>query len=80
MTAPTPRLRLTRDEIAHGVASFPTILRPGQLAAMTGVCRKTIYLWLAQGRLDSAARKRGKHWLIARDKAIDTLFNGSDWK
>ncbi len=80
MPAPKLRPRLSRDELAKGVESFPAILRPSQLAAMTGICRKTIYLWLAQGRLDPAARKRGKHWLIARDKALDTLFNGADWK
>ena len=41
---------------------------------------KTVYEWIAKGRLDGAFRKRGKHILIWRDRALDLLFNGPDWK
>jgi excisionase family DNA binding protein len=75
---------LTADEIARpfdGVGSVPcpVILSPGQLAALTGLSVKTIYEWIAKGRLDGAFRKRGKHVLIWRDRAIDILFNGKEW-
>ena len=40
---------------------------------------KTIYEWMSKGRLDGAYRKRGKHALIWRDRALDVLFNGKEW-
>jgi excisionase family DNA binding protein len=58
---------------------FPAILAPAQLAQLLGLSVKTIYEWIAKGRLDGAFRKRGKHVLIWRDRAIDLLFNGKEW-
>ena len=40
---------------------------------------KTIYTWIADGRLERAVRKRGKHNLILRDRAVEILFNGGVW-
>jgi len=76
---------LTTDEIArpfHGewADRYPPILSPAKLADLLGQSRKTIYEWLAKGRLDGAFRKRGKHVLIWRDRAIDVLFNGKEWQ
>jgi excisionase family DNA binding protein len=76
---------LTRKEIARTfdsdlAAKFPPILSPAQLAELLGLSLKTIYQWIAAGRLDGSFRRRGKHVLIWRDRAIDLLFNGSDWK
>jgi excisionase family DNA binding protein len=59
--------------------AFPVILTPAQLAQLLGLSIKTVYEWIAKGRLDGAFRKRGKHVLIWRDRAIDILFNGKDW-
>jgi excisionase family DNA binding protein len=72
---------LSKDEIrgAFGDA-VPEILSPKKLASTLGLSVKTIYEWIAKGRLDGAFRKRGKHCLIWRDRAIDLLFNGKDWK
>jgi excisionase family DNA binding protein len=80
----THKRHLAKDEIARvfanaAAASFPIILSPDQLAALTGLSVKTIYAWIASGRLDGAFRKRGKHVLIWRDRAIEILFNGKDW-
>lgn len=61
-------------------ARLPAIISPAELATLLGLSPKTIYQWLAQGRLDGAYRKRGKHILIWRDRAIEILFNGADWK
>jgi excisionase family DNA binding protein len=58
----------------------PVILSPQQLAELLGLSVKTVYEWIARGRLDGAFRKRGKHVLIWRDRAIDLLFNGKDWQ
>lgn len=80
MTAPKNRPRLSRDEIMQGLERFPVVMRLDQLAEMIGLSVKTIYAWLAQGRLNPAARKRGKHWLISRNKAVDVLFNGAEWQ
>jgi hypothetical protein len=65
---------------AVGVGSqFPVILSPTQFAKLLQRSPKTIYHWIAAGRLDGAFRKRGKHLLIWRDRALAILFNGPDW-
>jgi excisionase family DNA binding protein len=79
-----PKPKLTRLEIARVfdgnlAARFLPIVSPGQLAELTGLSVKTIYFWIAEGRLDGAFRKRGKHCLIWRDRAIDVIFNGEQW-
>ncbi len=80
-----PARTLSTAEISQafapdGGSPLPPIVSPQQLAAACGVSVKTIYQWIAQGRLDGAFRKRGKHNLIWRDRAIANLFNGPDWK
>jgi excisionase family DNA binding protein len=83
VTPPNPKLtgnevvRIFDGELA---AKFPPILSPTQLAELFGLSVKTIYLWIAAGRLDGSFRRRGKHVLIWRDRAIDLLFNGRDWQ
>jgi excisionase family DNA binding protein len=58
----------------------PPILSPHGLADLLGLSVKTIYEWLSNGRLNGAYRKRGKHNLIWRDRAIHLIFNGPEWK
>jgi excisionase family DNA binding protein len=75
---------LNPDEIARAfqgpaAEQFPIILSPTQLAQLLGLSPKTVYEWISRGRLDGAFRKRGKHVLIWRDRAIDILFNGKEW-
>ena len=75
---------LTSDEIRQAFAGkageeFPVILSPVALAALLHLSPKTIYEWIRHGRLDGSFRKRGKHVLIWRDRAIEILFNGKDW-
>ena len=75
---------ITSDEIKQAFAGkagevHPVILSPGQLAALLDMSPKTIYEWIEKGRLDGSYRKRGKHILIWRDRALDILFNGKDW-
>ena len=79
-----PKCHLTSDEIKQAFVGkagddFPVILSPGKLAALLGVSPKTVYDWIARGRLDGAFRKRGKHVLIWRDRALNILFGGKDW-
>jgi excisionase family DNA binding protein len=79
-----PKRPLNQEEIArafHGPAAeqYPPILSPQQLAGLLGLSVKTVYHWIAQGRLDGTFRKRGKHVLIWRARALDLLFNGKDW-
>ena len=81
---PSRKLNLTGDEIARpftGAAAehFPSILSPEQLAELLGLSVKTIYEWMSKGRLDGAYRKRGKHALFWRDRALDIIFNGKEW-
>ena len=84
MTAQKRKRILTKDELqrpfvdVEGHDRLP-VISPAQLAALCGVSTKTIYHWIAAGRLDGTFRKRGKHVLIWRDQALDTLFNGPDW-
>jgi excisionase family DNA binding protein len=75
---------LTDDEIRQAFAGkagedFPVILSPAKLAALLDLSPKTIYDWIARGRLDGSFRKRGKHVRFWRDRALDLLFNGKDW-
>jgi excisionase family DNA binding protein len=82
---PVKKSHLTPDEIARPFTGelggqFPPILSPEQLAHLLGKSVKTVYDWMAKGRLEGAYRKRGKHALIWRDRALDILFNGTDWK
>ena len=83
-TVTVRKLPLNRDEIAAPFQGsmterFPVILSPAQLADLFGLSRKTIYEWIAHGRLDGAFRKRGKHVLFWRDRAIDIIFNDKEW-
>jgi excisionase family DNA binding protein len=59
--------------------SFPPILSPETLACLLGISRSTVYFWISEGRLAGAFRRRGKHNLIWRDRAIKILFNGPEW-
>ena len=73
---PSRKLNLTADEIARpfagrtGASNSPPILSPEQLAELLGLSVKTIYEWMSKGRLDGAYRKRGKHALFWRDRAL----------
>lgn len=58
----------------------PVILSPTKLARLIDLYPKTIYEWISKGRLDGAFRKRGKHILIWRDRALNLLLNGPEWK
>lgn len=76
--------KLSKAEISQAFAEgpgaqFPPIMSVAQLAELAQLSSKTIYEWIAKGRLDGAFRKRGKHHLIWRDRAIDILFNGKEW-
>lgn len=76
--------KLSTAEIQQAFADgssvpFPPILSVDQLAELLQISTKTVYEWIAKGRLDGAFRKRGKHLLIWRDRAIDILFNGTEW-
>lgn len=60
-------------------ARFPPIVTVADVATLLRVSRKTVYVWIAMGRLDGTFRKRGKHHLFWRDRLLDTIFNGPDW-
>lgn len=75
---------LTKDEIERTFAGTTgkqtgPILSPQQLADLLGLSVKTIYEWIARGRLDDSFRKRGKHLLIWRDRALKQIFNSAEW-
>ena len=81
---PSKRNRpLTRDEIRLAFegdgGKYGPILSPADLAEILHLSVKTIYEWIAKGRLDGAFRKRGKHDLIWRDRALEILLNGPEW-
>ena len=81
----TRKRNLTTGDIEQAFAGveaarFPIIMSPAQLADLLGMSVKTVYGWMTEGRLDGAYRKRGKHNLIWRDRALEILFNGPDWK
>lgn len=75
-----PLKPLTKDEIRAALGDYPPIITPAQLAEITGISRSTVYQWIAQDRLKGALRRRGKHVLIWRDRAVELLFNGPRWE
>jgi hypothetical protein len=81
----SPRKRpLSREEIARTFTGrtaeqYPPILSPQQLAGLLRLSVKSIHHWIAQGHFDGAFRKRGKHVLIWRARALDLLLKGKDW-
>jgi excisionase family DNA binding protein len=80
----TKKPTLSADELARPFAAelaakYPPVMSPKQLAELLGKSPKTVYEWMARGRLDGAYRKRGKHVLIWRDKALEILFTGKEW-
>ncbi len=77
---PISREEIRQAFVGPAADTVPVILSPARLAALLNLSTKTIYEWIAKGRLDGAFRKRGKHVLIWRDRALDRLFNGAEWK
>jgi excisionase family DNA binding protein len=79
----TRKRNLTQGDLRQAFADqggqHPVIMSPAQLAKLLGLSVKTIYDWIAHGRLDGAFRKRGKHNLIWRDRALEIIFNGPEW-
>jgi excisionase family DNA binding protein len=79
-------IKLKPNEIAEAFGTeelrlrFPPILNVAQVAELLQVSRKTIYFWIAAGRLDGAFRKRGKHHRLWRDRVINQIFNGKEWQ
>lgn len=72
--------QLTANEIKQALSGLPSpIGSPQQLADLIGIGRGTVYAWMADGRLDGAFRKRGKHALIWLPRAVELLFNGPEW-
>lgn len=83
-TMPAPRPKLSHEDISKAFLGkageeYPVILSPVRFAELLGQSPKTIYDWIARGRLDGAFRKRGKHILIWRNRALDIIFNGRTW-
>jgi excisionase family DNA binding protein len=77
-------LNLSDDELAamfegEWGRQFPPVMSPKAFAAALGLSLRTVYEWLAKGRLDGSCRRRGKHVLIIRDRAFKQTFNDKDW-
>lgn len=84
MTASKPRSRIPRTAIADAFTSgsgrpYPEMLNTVQAAEILQVPTKTIRQWLAAGRLDTVARKRGRRWFLWRDALVDFILNGANW-
>lgn len=74
---------LSSAEISRSFADdagqrFGPILTTEDVAVLLQVPAKTVYAWIAAGRLDGTFRKRGKRNLFWRDKVIDKIFNGTE--
>ena len=75
---------ISRAEITQAFAQgsgqhISPILSTAEAAALLRLSIKTLYEWIAKGRLDGAFRERGKHLLFWPDKLIDILLNGPEW-
>ncbi|HMO84734.1 MAG TPA: hypothetical protein PKC18_07430 [Lacipirellulaceae bacterium] len=54
------------------------VVSPQELAQFLSVPRWSVYQWQARGRLQGGARKRGKHLLILKERALQGIFNGPE--
>jgi hypothetical protein len=72
---------LSQVEIARAVerGQVPVVMTTKRLADFLGVSPKTIYFWLAAGRLDGTYRRRGKHNFFVTTRVLDRIFNGAEW-
>jgi hypothetical protein len=75
---------LTPEELAAACRDangnpLPSVMTPAEFAHLARLSVKTIYEWHARGRLANCARRRGKHLLIWRDRALTELFSGPEW-
>jgi hypothetical protein len=72
---------LTQQEIrsAMDAAGVKAVLTLEELSEVSRVKVKTLYEWIAKGRLDGTFRRRGKPYLFWRDRVITELFNGKEW-
>jgi hypothetical protein len=82
---PTTKLNLTSSDLAAPFAGdwaerYPPILSRRQVAGLLGLSVKTIDDWLSKGRLDGTFRKRGKHLFFWRDRLLENVFNGKEWR
>jgi excisionase family DNA binding protein len=79
---PSPLTEVELNQAFAGAVGerYGPILSPTQLAELLNLSPKTIYEWLSRGRLQGAVRKRGKHVLVLRDRALQILMSGPDWK
>lgn len=77
--------KLTQAEISQAFSddspsALPAILTTPEVATLLRVSRKTIDHWKACGYLEGTYRKRGKHVLYFRDRVVDVIFNGPNWR
>lgn len=78
------RMKLTKEEIQQAIGSneelYPAVLDTKTLAQLLKLSPKTIYDWTSRGFLDGTFRRRGKHNLFWRDRVLDRIFNGPEWR
>ena len=80
------RIHITDREIARAFDNedlrrmFPPILKTEQVLLLFGIAKSTLQEWISQGRLCDTYRVRGKHRFFWRDRLIDQIFNGPEWK
>lgn len=67
---PADSIFIPNSALPVASALFPPVLTPAQLAMLVDRTTGAIYHWPAAQKLHGIARKRGKHWLIWRDRAI----------
>ena len=67
-------------EAAEQRQQFGPILDVPAVMRLLSLSRRTLYYWIADGRLDGTFRKRGKHHLFWRDRLVDRVFNGPEWE
>lgn len=64
-------------ELLRG-SEYPPILRADEAAALLRVPLKTLYAWVASGRLKESCTKKGKRLLFSRDRLVQSIFNGKE--
>ncbi|QDT71685.1 helix-turn-helix domain-containing protein [Lacipirellula limnantheis] len=73
-------VKITSDEIRELLqgSEYPPILRADEAAELLRVPLKTLYVWVASGRLSRCFTKQGKRLLFSRDRLVHAIFNGKE--
>ena len=78
LVALQPDIRRYARRLCHRTSVIEDVVQEALIVVYRRV--GTIRDWVSKDRLDGSFRRRGKHLFFWRDKVLDIVFNGTEWK